>query len=175
MSFVLSLALALVGIGLAAAVVHAALAGGGRPATFARTVAVTAVVVLSATGLANAGGTLDWLLDRRADWAPFSAKGAYDRFSPDSGVDPAFVDFAKPRLLRGDTFFISRNASGATRMWLNYRLAPNLAEDKLADADWLIYWQEPDPFKTHGVSPDEIVEHLTWGPDVGLIRMRREG
>lgn len=175
MSFLLSLVLAVVGIGLAAGVVRTALAGGGRTPSPGRTVAVTAVVVLAATGLANSGGTLDWLLKRRAEWAPFSAKGAYDRFAPDAGVDPAFVEFAKPHLLRGDTFFISRNAGGGTRMWLNYRLAPNLAEDRLEDADWLIYWQESDPFKEHGVAPEDVVTHLTWGPDVGLMRIRREG
>ena len=174
MAFLLSLSLALFGIGLAAAVVRAALAGGGPP-TFGRTVAVTAVVVLVATGLSNAGGALEWLLDRRAKYAEYDQKSAVDRVSPASGVDPAFVDFAKPHLLRGDKFYISRNASGGTRMWLNYRLAPNLAEDRLADADWLIYWQESDPFKAHRVAREDVLAHLEWGPDVGLIRLRREG
>ena len=174
MSSLLSIALALLGIGMAAAVVRAALGGGG-PMPFGRTVAVTAVVVLSATGLANAGGSLEWLMDRRDKWGDVPAEDAIDRFSPGAGVDPAFIDFAKPHLLRGDTFFVSRNAGGGTRLWLNYRLAPNLAEDRLDEADWLIYWQEPDPFKTHGVSLDQVVTHLKWGPDVGLIRIRREG
>jgi hypothetical protein len=172
-SFLLSLALALLGIGMAAAVVRAAL-GGDRPLAFGRTVAVTSVVVLVATGLANAGGTLEWLMERRDNWDHVPAEDAVDRASPGAGVDPAFVDFAKGELLRGDTFFVSRNAGDGTRLWLNYRLAPNLAEDRLEEADWLIYWQEPDPFKTHRVPLDQVVAHLKWGPDVGLIRIRRE-
>lgn len=170
MTFLIALALALLGIALAAAVLRAALARG--PLSWPRTVAVAAVALVGATGLANAGDSFRKLKDRREQWAPIKPEDTVDR-AGGAGVDPAFTAFAKPHFLRGDTFFLSRNAPGETRLWLNYRFAPTLAVGRKEDADWIIYWREPDPFRTHGIPLDQVVTHLKWGPDVGLIRVRR--
>ncbi|HEV2815050.1 MAG TPA: hypothetical protein VGW10_17470 [Solirubrobacteraceae bacterium] len=175
MTFLITLVLSLLGIGLAAAVLRATLADGRTP-SWNRVVVVAAVALVAATGLPNAGATLGTVQDRIDRWGPVPPEETRGQaLGGGGGVDPAFIDFAKPHLLRGDTFFVSRNAGAETQMWLNYRFAPNLAEDRLEDADWLVYWREPDPFKTHRVSLDDVVTHLKWGPDVGLIRIRREG
>ena len=173
MTFLLTFALGLLGIVAAAAVLRVALADGSRPAGFAGAVAVAAVALLAASGLVNAGKTVRLLFDKHERWEGLSRQDAIDGPSTGAAVDPAFVRMAKPHLLRGDTFFISRKAGDITRMWLMYRLAPNIAEDRPEDADWIIYWQEPDPFRTHQIRVEDILVHLKWGPDVGLIKRRR--
>ncbi len=174
MIFLLELLLAVTGVVLAAALVRAAFAGGRSP-SWGRSVAVAAVAVVVVAGLGDAGGALDHMKSRRAKWAPVPTEQVLVAQSAEYGIDPAFLDFAKGHLGRGDTFWVSRNADGNVRSWLNYRLAPNLAEDSMREADWLVYWREEDPFATHGVRVEDIFEHQKWGPDVGLIRLRREG
>lgn len=169
MKFLLTFTLAALGFGVAVSVLRAAAAGGN--VAWPRLTAVFVVALLVSTGLVSAGDGYRKMREKREKWAPMREQDAVE--APGLGVDPPFVRFAKPHLLRGDTFFVSRNASAGERLWLNYRFAPNLAEDKLADADWLVYWREPDPFKTHRVRLEDVVTHLKWGPDVGLIRIRR--
>jgi hypothetical protein len=169
-TFLITTALALLGLALAVAVLRAAFARGPLP--WSRTVAVAAVALVGATGLANAGDSLRKLESRHDEWDDVPARDTIER-PGGAGVDPAFTAFAKPNFLRGDTYFLSPNAPGDTKLWLNYRFAPTLAVDRKEDADWIVYWQEPDPFRTHGIPLDQVVTHLKWGPDVGLIRVRR--
>lgn len=175
MTFLLTFGLGLLGIVLAGAVLRVALARTGGALSWGRALALGVVAVLAATGLDRAAATYELLKDRRAHWAPVSEQDALENNAEGNGVDPEFTQFARERMLRGETFYLPRSVPNHTKLWLAYRLAPNLMEDRPDEADWIIYWAMPDPLRDLGLSPEEVDQHHQWSPDVGMLKVRREG
>jgi hypothetical protein len=174
-TFLLTFALGLLGIVFAAAVLRVTLARDGRAPSWSRSIAVGVIAVLAASGLFNAGDTYRKLTDRRDHWAPVSEQDALENNSVGNHVDPKLTRFLKERLLRGETFYLTRNTPNETKLWLAYRLAPNLMEDRPDEADWIIYWQMPDAQRALGIAPEQVDRHEQWSPDVGMVKVRREG
>ena len=174
MTFLLTLGLGLVGVGLSVAVVRAAMHGDVQ-VSWSAAVAIAVAGLVVASGLVNAGDSYQRLRDRRAQWEPLTEAEALDNPSaPVAGVDPEFSKFAKSHLLRGQTFYLTRSASDTTRLWLGYRLAPNIMEDRIEEADWIVYWQKPDAVRELGLSRREIEAHLQFTAEAGMIKVRRE-
>ena len=174
MTFLLTFALAVLGVVLAGGVLRFALSWGGGAPSWGRALAVGVAAIVVASGLVNAGDTYRKLRDRRAQYAPLPDRDALEINSVGAGVDPAFTRFAKDRLLRGETFYLTRNTKNETKLWLAYRLAPNLLEDKPQEADWIIYWQNPNALRDLAIAPDDVDRHEQWSPDTGMVKVRRE-
>ena len=151
-----------------------AFAGSGRPPSRGGALAIGVVVVLAAGGLTDAASTYRKLRDRHAHYAPVPERDALDINSVGNHVDPAFTRFVKERLLRGETFYLTRNTPDETEVWLSYRLAPNLMEDRPGEADWIIYWQNPNALRDLAIASDDIDRHEQWSPDTGMVKVRRE-
>ena len=174
MSSFVTFALGLLGIVLALALVRVALLRGERPRSWRGALAVVVVAVLAASSLLNAGDAFRTLEDRRDRWAPVSEEDALDSNETGDIVDRDFTRFIEERLLPGETFFFSPPTDNEPKLWLTYRLAPNMLEDRPEEADWIIYWRQPDVLRAVGVAPGEVVRHDRWSKDSGMLRVQYE-
>lgn len=174
MTFLITFALAVLGVVLAGGVLRIALARGERAPSWGRALALGVVAILVATGLVQAGDSYRKLRDRRAHYAPLPERDALEINSAGVGIDPSFTQFAKDRLLRGETFYLPRSTKNETKVWLAYRLAPNLMEDRPLEADWIIYHQNANALRDLAIAPKDIDRHEQWSPDTGMVKVRRE-
>lgn len=174
MSSIVTFALGLLGVVLAAALLRVSLLRGDRPRSWRGGLAVVVVAVLAASSLLNAGDAFRKLEDRRHRWAPASEQDALDSNETGDLVDRAFTRFIEERLLPGETFYFSPPTNNEPKLWLTYRLAPNMLEDRPEEADWIIYWREPDVLRALGIAPEEVVRHDQWSEDSGMLRVQYE-
>ena len=172
MSSFVTFALGLLGVVLAGALLRVTLVRGDRPRSWRAVAAVVVVAGVAASGLLNAGDGFRELEDRRDRWAPVSEQEALDSNEAGDLVDRDFTRFVEERLLPGETFYFSPVSDNEPKLWLIYRLAPNLLEDRPEEADWIIYWRQPDVLRVLAVAPEEVVRHDRWSEDSGMLRVQ---
>jgi hypothetical protein len=164
----MTLVLAIAAIAVAAAMLRALL-GGRAPASVPALAAVGAALLLTFQGLATLDGSIRAMNEKHDRFAPLSARDAFENAALSVGIDPAFSAWAASQVERGETFALLGSFRVGTEHWLAYRLAPNtLARDRRS-ADWLIFFETPDPYAKHGLRPEDYAR-LSWGPDAGMLR-----
>jgi hypothetical protein len=171
-TFLLTLGLGVLGVGLAIAVLRATLGGDGGAPSWGRAAAAGAAAVLVAVGLVNARGAYKALRDGRAQWAPLPEAQAFEA-TPAGGVDPGFTQLIKDQILRDEDIFIAHNTPAAPRLWLTYRLAPNIIEDTPEEADWIVYWTQPNATNEIDFGPGKVVFNREFAPGTGIFKVDR--
>lgn len=103
-------------------------------------VPVAAACILALPALHQAGSRL---LDQRDVNADLSAEQARLAAGTSLGVNVAFLGWAGNHFAAGDTFHLavgdSVDAETVTQ-WSLFQLAPHLAKERPADADWLVFY-----------------------------------
>jgi hypothetical protein len=129
---------------LAGAALLAAMLGRGAGR---RSFALAAALVPVGVACVLVGGSL-WpttrnILAERARQAAISPAERQLAPGKSANANVAFVEWARQRIPRGDTFYVLANDAEGFQ-WATYRLLPNLAVDQPQRADWLVFYdQEP--------------------------------
>jgi hypothetical protein len=159
---------ALVGIALAIGMLRALLRA-SPPPSMPALAAVGVALLLTFQAVANLEGSVSEMFRKYERFAPQRPSDALEAPSVRVGIDPPFTAWAAGNLRRGETFALLEPFPLGADHWLAYRLVPNtLARDR-ESADWLVFFNTPDPYATHRLRRTAYVR-LSWGPDAGLLR-----